>query len=189
MSSTTNGTWLSKGRNGAELCFLFLNLVIQLLSHVPLLQPRERFICPWDFPGKNTGVGCHSQLMLSFDLNARLVSSTWLAEKQNKLILTACYSYSLHLRLLQEFRLSVMSDSLQPHGLQHARLPVHHQLPELTQTHVHHIGDAIQPSHPLSSPSPPAFNLSQQQGLFQLVSFSHQVAEVLEFQLQHQAFQ
>ena len=68
-------------------------------------------------------------------------------------------------------------------------LPVHHQLPELTQTHVHPVGDAIQPSHPLSSHSPPAFNLSQHQGLFQTVSSSHQVAKVLEFQLQHQSFQ
>ena len=67
--------------------------------------------------------------------------------------------------------------------------PVHHQLPEFTQTHVHRVGDAIQPSHPLSSPSPPAFNLSQHQGLFQWVSSSHQVAKVLEFQLQHQSFQ
>ena len=55
-------------------------------------------------------------------------------------------------------------------------LPVHHQLLEFTQTHVHWVGDAIQPSHPLSSPSPPAFNLSQHQGLFQWVSFSHQVS-------------
>ena len=68
-------------------------------------------------------------------------------------------------------------------------LPVHHQLPEFTQTHVHWVGDAIQPSHPLSSPSPPAFNLSQHQGLFQWVSSLHQVARVLEFQLQHQSFQ
>ena len=68
-------------------------------------------------------------------------------------------------------------------------LPVHHQLPELTQTHVHLVGDAIQPSHPLLSPSPPAFNLSQHQGLFQWVSSSHQVAKELEFQLQHQSFQ
>ena len=60
-------------------------------------------------------------------------------------------------------------------------LPVHHQLPEFTQTHVHWIGDAIQPSHTLSSPSPPAFNLSQHQGLFQWVSSLHQVAKVLEF--------
>ena len=59
-------------------------------------------------------------------------------------------------------------------------LPVHHQFPEFTQTHVHQVGDAIQPSHPLSSPSPPALNLSQHQGLFKWVSSSHQVARVLE---------
>ena len=67
--------------------------------------------------------------------------------------------------------------------------PVHQQLLKLAQTHVHWVGDAIQPSHPLSSPSPPAFNLSQHQGLFQRVSSSHQVAEVLELLLQHQSFQ
>ena len=65
--------------------------------------------------------------------------------------------------------------------------PVHHQLPELAQTHVHQVGDAIQPSHPLSSPSPPAFNLSQHQGFFQWLSSLHQVAKVLE--LQHHSFQ
>ena len=68
-------------------------------------------------------------------------------------------------------------------------LPVHHQLPESTQTHVHWVGDAIQPSHPLSFPSPPSLNLSQHQGLFKWVSSQHQVAKVLEFQLQHQSFQ
>ena len=69
-------------------------------------------------------------------------------------------------------------------------LLVHHQLPELAQTpHVHRVGDAIQTYHPLSSPSPPAFNLSQHQGLFKWVSSLHQVAKVLEFQLQHQSFQ
>ena len=67
--------------------------------------------------------------------------------------------------------------------------PVHHQLLELAQTHIHWVGDDIQPTHPLSSPSPPAFNLSQHQGLFKWVSSSHQVAEVLEFQLQHQPLQ
>ena len=66
-------------------------------------------------------------------------------------------------------------------------LPVHHQLPEFTQTHVHWVGDAIQSSHPLSSPSPPTFHLSQHQGLFQWVSSLHQVVKVLEFQLQHQS--
>ena len=67
-------------------------------------------------------------------------------------------------------------------------LPVHHQFLELTQTHVHPVGDALQPTHPLSSPSPPALNLSQHEGLFKWVSSLHQVAKVLEFQLQHQSF-
>ena len=68
-------------------------------------------------------------------------------------------------------------------------LPVHHQLLEFIQTHVHGVSDAIQPCHRLSSPSPLAFNLSQHQGLFRWVSSSYQVAKVLEFQLQHQSFQ
>ena len=79
-----------------------------------------------------------------------------------------------------------------PQCLQHISrrgFPVLHSLPELAQTHVDWVGDTIQPSHPLSSPSPPAFNLSQHQGLFKWVSSSHQVAKVLEFQLQHQSFQ
>ena len=68
-------------------------------------------------------------------------------------------------------------------------LPVHHHLPEFTQTHVHRVSDAIQPSHPLSSSFLPAPNPSQHKSLFQWVSSSHQVAKVLEFQLQHQSFQ
>ena len=84
---------------------------------------------------------------------------------------------------------SVIANSLQPHGLQHAIFPVLHHLPELAQIHVHWVGEVIQPSHPLSSPSPPAFNLAQHQCLFQLVSSLHQVAKGWEFQLQHQSFQ
>ena len=68
-------------------------------------------------------------------------------------------------------------------------LAVHHQLLESTQTHVHGVGDAIQPSHPLLSSSPSALNLSKHQGIFQWVSSSHQVVKVLEFQLQNQSFQ
>ena len=67
--------------------------------------------------------------------------------------------------------------------------PVHHQLPGLAQTYVHWVGDAMQPSHPLLSASPPVFNLPQPQGLFQRVGSSYQVAKVLELQLQHQSFQ
>ena len=85
-----------------------------------------------------------------------------------------------------QFSHSVVSDSLRLHEPQHTS---NHQLLEFTQTHVHQVGDAIQPSHPLSSPSPPALNLSQHQGLFQWVRSSHQVAKVLEFQFPHQSFQ
>jgi len=75
-----------------------------------------------------------------------------------------------------QFSHSVLSDSVTPPGL-----PVHHQLPEFTQTHVHWMGDPIQPSHPLLSPCPPTFNLSQHQDLFKWISSSRQVAKVLEF--------
>ena len=68
-------------------------------------------------------------------------------------------------------------------------LAVHHQLPEFTQTHIHRVRDVIQPSHPMSFPSPPALNPSQHQSLFQWVNSSHEVAKVLEFQLQHHSFQ
>ena len=91
-----------------------------------------------------------------------------------------------------QFSHLVMSDSLWPHGLQHTKPPCPPPAPgaysnscPLSDVH----GDAIESSHPLSSPSPPAFNLSQHQGLFKWVSSSHQVAKVLEFLLQHQSFQ
>ena len=88
-----------------------------------------------------------------------------------------------------QFSHSVMSDFLQRHGLQHARPPCPSPIMELTQTLVHWVSDAIQPPHPLSSSSPPALSLSQHQGLFKWVSSLHQVAKVLEFQLQHPSFQ
>ena len=80
------------------------------------------------------------------------------------------------------FSCSVLSSLLQPHGLQHTRLPCPSHLLELAQTHVHWVSDSIQPSHPLSSPSPHAVNLSHHQGLFQWVGSLHQVAKVLELQ-------
>ena len=76
-----------------------------------------------------------------------------------------------------------MSDSLWPHELQHARVPVLHYLPEFPKTHVHWVSDAIQPSHPLSSASPPAFSLSQHQGLFKWVSSSHKLAKYWSFSI------
>ena len=88
-----------------------------------------------------------------------------------------------------QFSHSVVSDSLQRHELQCARPHCPSQTPRVHPIHVHWVGGAIQPSHPLSSPSPPALNLSQHQGLFKWVSSSHQVAKLLEFQLQHPSFQ
>ena len=86
-----------------------------------------------------------------------------------------------------QFSCSVVSDSLRCHGLQHTRFSCPSPTPRAT--HVHRVGDAIQPSHLPSSPSPPTLNLSQHQGLFQWVTSLNQVARVLEFQLQHQSFQ
>ena len=105
--------------------------------------------------------------------------------------------FSREVCLLQTVSISVQFSSVaqscltlcDPMNCSTPGLPVHHQLPEFTQTHVHWVGDAIQPSHPLASPSPPALNLSQHQGLFKWVSSSYQVVKVLEFQLQHQSFQ
>ena len=103
-------------------------------------------------------------------------------------------SFTVHLKLSQhcelavssvQFSRSVFMSPCEPMDCRTPGFPVHHQLPELAQTHVHWVDDAIQPSHPLSSPSP-AFSLFQHQGLFQWVSFSHQGAKVLKLQLQHQ---
>jgi len=88
--------------------------------------------------------------------------------------LILCHPLLLVPSILLSISHSVMSDSLRPHEPQHTRPPVHHQLLKFTQTPVHWVGDAIQPSYHLSSPSPPGLNLSQHQGLFQWVSSSHQ---------------
>ena len=98
-------------------------------------------------------------------------------------------AFSVHIEVLFSSVAQSCPTPCDPMDCSAPGLPVHHQLPEFTQTHVHWVGDAIQPSHPLWSPSPPAFNLSQHQGLFKWVSSSHQVVKVLEFQLQHQSFQ
>ena len=88
-----------------------------------------------------------------------------------------------------QFSSSVVSDSLRPHELQLARPPCPSPTPGVHSDSGHRVGDAIQPSHPLSSPSPAAPNPSQHQSLIQWVNFSHEVAKVLEFQPQHQSFQ
>ena len=94
-----------------------------------------------------------------------------------------CLFQFLKTSFLFQFSRSVVSDSLRLMNRSTPGLPVQHQFSEFTQTHVHRVCDAIQPSHPLLSPSPPAPNPSQHQSLFQWVNSSHEVAKVLEFQL------
>ena len=136
-----------------------------------------------------------------------LVNGYIVSNLQGKIVLKICYTTmqiyyycNVHLKmvkminffmcfLLLLFSPSILSNSLWPHGLQHARVPCPSPILRACQTHVPWVSDTIQPSHPLLSPSPPAFNHSQHQGLFEWVSSSHQVAKVLEFRLQHQSYQ
>ena len=148
-----------------------------------LCQPASpRFLCLWDFPSKNTGVGCHflhQGIFLKQGLNLHLLH--W---QVGSLPLSHLESPSV------QFSCSVVSVSTEhPMDCSMPGLPVNHQLLELTQTHVHRVSDGIQLFHPLSSPYPLSLNLSQHQGLFKWVHSSHQVAKVLAFQLQHQSFQ
>ena len=134
-----------------------------LLSSSPPAFSLSQWQCPFQWVGSLHQIANISELQLQHQ------SLQWISSAQ--------------------FSRSVMSNSLRPLSCSMPGLPVHHQLPEFTQTHAHWVSDAIQPSHPLSSPSPPAPNPSQHQGLFQWVSSSHEVAKVLEFQHQHQSFQ
>ena len=143
------------------------------LDDILIIKPKESYgVRPWE-------EGWHS-----LDAFLQSPQSTWSQQRSRKASFLLWWPYIIVLQGRSQsvqFSRSVMPDSLWPHGLS---LPVRNQLPELAQTHVQPVSDAIQPSHPLSSPSPPAFNLSQHQGLFQWVSSSRQGAKVLEFQLQ-----
>ena len=120
-----------------------------------------------DFPGKNTGVGCHFLLQGIFSTQG---SNPYLLHWQWNSTLSSV-----------QISCSVVSDSLLPMDCSMPGFPVHHRLPKLAQTHVRQVCDAIQPSHPLSSSSPTALNLSQHQSLSQWVSSSHQEAKILGF--------
>ena len=156
------------------------------------LWPHElqlaRLFCPWNYPGQNTGMGSHSFLQGIFPSqgsNSGLPHCRQIPyhlSHQGSWLWNASVQFSSVTQLCSTF--------CNPMDRSMPGLPVHHhQFPAFIQTHVHWVDDAIQSSHPLSSPYPPAFNLSQCQDLFKWVSSSHQVAKVLEFQLQHQSFQ
>ena len=167
---------------------------VRLFSEPHGLQPA-RLLCPWNSPGNITGVGCPFLLQGIFSTQG------------SNLGLPHCRQSFYYLNFLYIFQINVGSwlwergifipvlcrfSSVQscptlcdPMDCSTPGLPVHHQLPELAQTPVHRVGDAIQSSQPLLSPSPPAFSLPQHQVLFQWVRSLHQVAKVLE--LRHQS--
>ena len=159
----------------------------------PPLTPRAcSNSCPlswWRHPTIQPSHPLWSLSPPAFNLSYHQGLFQWVSSMRLTLLFYHCL---WHLKVAQSFKFSsvtqlcpTLSDLM---DCSTPGLPVHHQLPESTQTHVHGISDAIQPSHPLWSPSP-AFNLSQRQGLFKWVSSSHQVSKILEFQLQHQSFQ
>ena len=143
------------------------------------------------FHSKNTGVSCHFLLQGIFltpirSASPALAGRFFTSEPPGKPTQDCHFLFSVQFSSVAQLcpTLRNSTDCSTP------GLPIHCQLPEFTQTHVHWVGgDTIQPSHTLPSPSSPAFNISHNQGLFQWVSSSHQVAKVLEFQLQHQSFQ
>ena len=168
----------------------------------PTLRPHglypTRLLWPWDSPGKNTGMGCHFLLQEIFPIQVPNLCRLHLLHWQADSLLLAPpgqHRSVYHTAYLGQSVSSVAQSCptlCDPTDCSTPGLPVHYHLLEFTQTHVHWVGDGqnvhwVQPSHSLSSPSP-TFNLSQHQGLFKWVS-SHQVAKVLEFQLQHQSFQ
>ena len=142
---------------------------------------------PWDFPGKNTGVSGHFLLQGIFPTQGSNLRLLCLLHWQIVSLPLCHLGKDVYVYTSVQFSRSVVSGD--PMDCSMPGFPVHHQFPELIQTHVHRVGDAIQPSLPLSSPSPPAFNLSQHQGLFHLSQFFTSGAKVLEFQLHRQSFQ
>ena len=156
------------------------------ISLFPLLKIMSFSLCIFIF---SDILGLYSRLFVNY-WHEKYVFQFCGLPFHSRLCLTSLFIYSFaktpHCLIYHgfiQFSRSVVSNSLRPHELQHARPPCPSPTLEFTQTHVHWVGDAIQPSHPLSSPSPPAPNPSQHQGLFQWVNFSHEVAKVLEFQL------
>ena len=138
------------------------------------------FQCQTIWPGESSSL-CRAQICLLQLVSVHPSSILQLQRLSQRLCHgTACK----HLKIIQFSSVAQSCPTLcDPMNRSTPGLPVHHQLPEFTQTHIHRVSDAIQPSHPLSSPSPPAPNPSQNQSLFQWVNSLHEVAKVLEFQL------
>ena len=176
----------------------WVSLVAQLVKNLPAMQETQEtwvWSMGWEDPLEKE-MATHSSI-LAWEIpwteetggHEIAENQTWLRMYPCGLLVPRPGIQPMSSALKVQFSHSVVSDSLQPHEPHMPGVSVHHQLLEFTQTHVHWVSDAIQPSHPLSSPSLPTFHLSQHQGLFQWVSSSQQVTKVLEFQLQHRSFQ
>ena len=128
-----------------------------------------RLLCSWGSPGKNIGVGCHALLHWIFLTQGSNLHLLCLLHWQAGSLPLSPPGKTCGLFCSVQFSSVTQSCPTLCDPMNHSTpgLPVHHQLPEFTQTHVHRVSDAIQPSHPLSSPSPPALNPSQHQSLFQ----------------------
>ena len=179
--------WFSKVHlQAVSFIYLFILQTLELskLLFSPVLLPQMRRSC-W-LQGADTQVIAGKVSLLNMMIAQCYLQWLYQCLAHHWDLINICKGVSLKLFMFLQFSSvqvsrSVGSDSFWPRELQHASLPIH--LLEFTQTHVHRVSDAIQPSHPLLSPSPPAPNPSQHQSLFQWVNSSHEVAKVLEFQL------
>ena len=184
--SSLNVSWVGSTRCSTMEYLLLFSCWVVSDSFMTAETVTHQSPLSWDFLGKNTGVGCHFLLQGSFPtqgLNPSLLH--W----QAGFLPLSCQrspQWSIQFSTVQSLSRPTLCD---PMNRSTPGIPVHHQLPEFTQTHAHRVGDAIQPSHALSSPSSPAPNPSQHQSIFQWVNSWYEVAKVLEFQLQHQLFQ
>ena len=168
-------------------------MFIALSSSLGFLHYPQKSLPLFNIVSISTHCVFHTTLRVVF-LNVKLdhVISLWfhLHKKSQRIFMSNRALHSLPLLKVQFTSVTQLCLTLcDPMNRSTPSLSVHHKPLEFTQTHAHQVGDAIKPSHPLSSPSPPVPNLSQHQGLFQRVNSSHEVANVLEFQLHHQSFQ
>ena len=189
--------WLSETpwtAHQASLSFTISQSLLKLMSVESTMLSNYLTLCcsfsssPQSFPASGSGkappasVWKHQFFSAQSSLWSNSHICTWLLENHS------FYYRTMYFLYVVEFTQSCLT-LWDPMDCSMLGFPVHHQLLEFAQSHVHWVSDAIQPSHPLSYPSPPVFNLSHHQGLFQWVSSLHQVAKVLELQLQHQSFQ
>ena len=175
---------------GYPLHYSSASLVTQMVKNPPAMQETWVWSQGWEDPLEE-GMVTHSSILAwrihiagwQATVHGVAKSHNWVTKHSTVAVLSQ-YHFFKYLSSVQFSSVAQSCPTLcNPMNCSTPGLPVYHQLPEFTQTHIHPVSDAIQPSHPLSSPSPPAPNPSQQQSLFQWVNSLHEMAKVLEFQL------